>query len=146
MAASITYQGQQFFFSTCPRCKVLHAYPQYIYDAAQARKGSKKVTGYLVFCPNGHEWHFTEGESVEDELRRERDLLKQRLAQKDDQIANERDRRQYAERSASARKGQVTRLKNRVAAGVCPCCNRSFENLRRHMSSQHPAFIAEEVA
>lgn len=146
MVGSVLYNGEQFFFSTCPRCNVQHAFPRYIYEAAQARKGTKNTSGYLVFCPNGHEWHYREGESREDELRRERDLLKQRLSQKDDQIVCERELRTAAERSAAARKGQITRLKNRAAAGVCPCCNRSFENLRRHMSNRHPAFVAEEVA
>lgn len=28
-------------------------------------------------------------------------------------------------------------------AGVCPCCSRSFENLQRHIASQHPTFGAE---
>lgn len=39
--------------------------------------------------------------------------------------------------------GQVTKLKNRVGHGVCPCCNRSFGNLARHIESEHPTFIAE---
>ena len=45
-----------------------------------------------------------------------------------------------AKRRASAQKGQVTRLKKRAANGVCPCCNRTFQNLHRHMTSQHPDF------
>lgn len=73
-------------------------------------------------------------------------MLKQQLARKDDEIAAQRRLRDHAERQASARKGQVTRLKNRAAAGVCPCCTRSFENLRRHMTTKHPTFKAEEVA
>jgi hypothetical protein len=32
----------------------------------------------------------------------------------------------------------VTRLKNRAAAGLCTCCNRSFQNLRKHMEIKHP--------
>lgn len=27
-----------------------------------------------------------------------------------------------------------------VGAGVCPCCNRTFKNLARHMAGQHPGF------
>lgn len=34
-------------------------------------------------------------------------------------------------------------MKNRVANGVCPCCNRHFENLERHMKGQHPDFQPE---
>lgn len=43
-----------------------------------------------------------------------------------------------------AQKGQNTRLKNRIAAGVCPCCNRSFQNVARHMAGQHPDFQKHE--
>jgi hypothetical protein len=34
----------------------------------------------------------------------------------------------------------MTRIKKRVAAGVCPCCNRSFKDLARHMAGQHPDY------
>lgn len=30
------------------------------------------------------------------------------------------------------------RLKKRAANGVCPCCTRTFTNLRRHMTTKHP--------
>lgn len=28
----------------------------------------------------------------------------------------------------------------RIRNGVCPCCNRSFKDVHRHMKSQHPEF------
>ena len=40
-------------------------------------------------------------------------------------------------------KGQVTRIKKRVANGVCPCCNRTFKDLAAHMSTQHPDYIEQ---
>jgi DNA repair exonuclease SbcCD ATPase subunit len=105
------------------------------------------------FCPWGHERHYPQGPSENDKLRQERDRLKQDQARLQDEIrtlaasrqlaAEARDR---AERRASAARGQVTRLKNRAAAGVCPCCNRQFENLRRHMESKHKGFALEETA
>lgn len=96
-------------------------------------------------CPWGHTQHFPLGESEADKLRRENQRLTQRIAQKDDEIKWQRDHREAAERSASAYKGQATKLRNRAKAGVCPCCNRSFENLRRHMASQHPSFQPDDV-
>jgi hypothetical protein len=38
----------------------------------------------------------------------------------------------------------VTKLKQRVANGVCPCCHRSFVNLHRHMAGQHPDYTKEQ--
>lgn len=38
------------------------------------------------------------------------------------------------------------RLRKRASAGVCPCCNRTFSQLARHMQTKHPTFIAQEIA
>lgn len=118
----------------CPACGVRFGVPTGY--TANRRKDKRSF-----WCPNGHSMSYTESEA--DRLRRERDRLQQQLALKDDEIRWQREIREAAERSASARKGQITKLKKRAAAGVCPCCNRSFENLRRHMDSQHPGFAAE---
>ena len=45
-----------------------------------------------------------------------------------------------AENRRRAEKGAKTRLKNRIAKGVCPCCTRSFVNLKRHMDNKHPDY------
>lgn len=51
-----------------------------------------------------------------------------------------RRERRDMERSRNAYKGQVTKVKNRVSKGVCPCCNRYFKNLHRHMENKHPDY------
>lgn len=103
----------------------------------------RRADGKTFHCPLGHVNYYRETEN--DKVRRERDLLRQQLAQKDDTIAYQRAQREAAEKLASVRKGQVTRLKNRAAAGVCPCCNRTVSQMARHMASKHPGFKAEEV-
>lgn len=55
------------------------------------------------------------------------------------------DEAEAVKRSAAAYKGAATRLKNRAKAGVCPCCNRTFQNLARHMASQHPDHETDNV-
>jgi len=52
----------------------------------------------------------------------------------------QRERAERTERRLSAQKGVTTRIKNRVANGVCPCCKRSFTDLRRHMETKHPKY------
>jgi len=59
------------------------------------------------------------------------------------EAANERSRREIAERGYAAQKGVTTKLRKRIAAGVCPCCNRTFENLARHVARQHPKYAKE---
>lgn len=128
----------------CPTCHVHYAVPQAMMERKQRDGGN-------WYCPNGHSLVFKAPEI--DGIRAERDRLKQAMAQKDDELAQARrvaERRgedlEHERRRVSAAKGQVTRLKNRASAGVCPCCNRTFVDLQRHMSTKHPAFKDEPQA
>jgi len=98
------------------------------YDQLQAEKGR------TFYCPNGHGQHYT-GKSDTQKLK---DAEARELALKD-------------QLSASIREGELTRKallrdRQRFMNGVCVCCNRSFENVRRHMASQHPDFDVAKVA
>lgn len=53
------------------------------------------------------------------------------------------ERARQNERRLAATKGVVTRIKNRVGKGVCPCCKRTFPNLGAHMSEKHPDWAPE---
>lgn len=102
-------------------------------------------SGATFHCPWGHPQHFIQGPSEAELLRKERDTLRQQAARKDDELRAERAWREAAQNQARAYKGVATRVKNRVAKGVCPCCNRTFVNLQRHMEGQHPTFQADEI-
>ena len=125
----------QFDVEECCNCGVVFGVPA---GYRNNRRKDKKA----FYCPNGHGQSYKESEA--DQLRRERDRLQQRLAQKDDDIKFQRQLRETAERSASAYKGQVTKLKRRAKAGMCPCCKRSFVNLARHMATKHADMDPEE--
>lgn len=83
-------------------------------------------------CPNGHSLSF-KGESESEKAHR---LLAAERARHDQTRAEA----EHERRSHAATKGHLTRTKNRVKNGVCPCCNRSFENLARHMETKHPGY------
>jgi hypothetical protein len=106
-------------------------------------KTKRHESSEAFWCPNGHQQFYVE--STADKLRRERDRLKQELAYKDDEIRLQREMRETAERQASSARGQVTKLKKRANAGVCPCCNRTFLALQKHMKQKHPGFAAEDA-
>lgn len=89
------------------------------------------------YCPLGHS-NFYPQESEAEKLRA-------RLASAEASLVHTRDQLQMTEYARRAQKGQATRLKNRIAAGVCPCCSRSFQDLARHMSGQHPDFVHTEA-
>lgn len=132
-------------WANCYRCQE----PIWLEKAHEAVLRRSRATFHCLW---GHGQVFAESETEADKLRRERDRLKQEAARLEEEkrgawaTANrQRELREAAERRASAARGQVTRLKNRAAAGVCPCCNRTFSDLQRHMATKHKGFIAEPV-
>lgn len=100
-------------------------------------------------CPNGHSQAYIGKSKVEQERDAARELAqresrRRELAERQAGWAN--DDAERARRSAAAYKGWATRIRNRIANGVCPCCNRSFTNVRRHMTTKHPDYTIPEVS
>lgn len=118
-------------------CGITYAVPEVWYN--QKRNDH---TGF--YCPNGCSRVF-KGESDEDKLRRENQRLVQKRAELEDDIRDRDQKLENERKRSTAFKGHVTRIKNRVAAGVCPCCNRSFSNLARHMHTKHSGYKKEAV-
>jgi len=104
---------------------------------------SLKRSGALFYCPNGH--HIAYSQTENQRLNEEKVTLERRLASATARAQAWQDQARAAERTAIAHKGHATRLRKRAAAGVCPCCQRSFQNVARHMASQHPAFGADST-
>jgi hypothetical protein len=121
----------------CWRCHTSYVLPRALYVAAKA---SENIS---FFCPYGHEGHFATGETEEDKLRRERDRLKQQVAQMDDEVKKWMSKADKANREWGTLKAKQVRMSKRVSHGVCPCCNRSFAKLAAHMQTKHPEFKAE---
>lgn len=123
---------QQSCIVTCCRCLTPFTMAGHLYQTRQQ--------DHLNFyCPIGHGQYFAEGRSEEQKLR-------DRLAEEQMRVANLRDDLQCETLSHRATKGKVTKLKKRVANGVCPCCQRTFANLGRHMAGQHPEYADEASA
>lgn len=118
---------------TCCKCGTRFAMSEDTHRIAIARR--EKFTFY---CPHGHDQHFVTGKTELEKVREERDRLRQLVAARDDEV-------EHQKRRVSAAHGQVTRLKNRARAGVCPCCTRTFTNLQRHMATKHPEFDPQHV-
>lgn len=81
----------------------------------------------VIHCPLGHRGvvRTTDSARLAAAEARERHLEDQLLA-----AGAEAERARVA----------LIRDRHRFANGVCPCCNRSFEALRRHMATQHPDY------
>lgn len=122
---SVTFQ-----IITCGGCAVSFGMPQKLY---KERQNDHKN----FYCPNGCCRHFTE-ESEKERLERENEVLVSRNSHLNDQLDSTR-------RSRDAHKGNVTKIKNRVSKGICPCCKRTFPNLGSHMNQKHPNWSKNEL-
>lgn len=90
-----------------------------------------------IFCPacgNRTRWCESDDQKRIKELNEKLALSQQQLRNSQQQAMNEMSRRSAAEEAAK----KAERKLKRVNAGVCPCCNRTFQNLAQHMSLKHP--------
>jgi len=113
----------------CSKCGVTFA-------ATESFVAVRRADHRTFYCINGHEQYYPQKSEAEK--------LRERLRVTEGQLRHTRDQLQATEYQRRAQKGQVTRLRNRIAAGVCPCCNRSFQDVRAHMQGQHPDFAMPE--
>lgn len=121
----------RLFVSDCPSCAV-------VFGITEDLEARRRADGGKFYCPNGH-W-MTFGESEAERERKKRVRVEQEAEWLRTSRRAALDQAETAERRRRAAKGQLTKVKKRVAAGVCPCCNRTFQDLARHMAGQHPDY------
>lgn len=127
--------GLQFVTVECCSCHM-------VYAVDQRTRERWLASGESFYCPAGHRQHYATStvQKLERQLEQQRHEIERqerraRRAEAEAKIAGYRER---------AQKAAKTRLKNRLAAGVCPCCTRTFQNLAAHMKTQHPDFAGAE--
>lgn len=118
---------------TCASCKCEFGIPDSLEISA------RRTDKINFFCPFGHSNHYPVGESEETKLRRARDRAVQEQARLQEELNKAEYRAVLAERATK-------RIKKRASAGNCPCCQRTFSNMARHMKHQHPEFVKESGA
>lgn len=124
------------YITACPTCSIIHAIPESL-------KARRRKLGGNVYCPNGHTWIFTELEVDKQRARADNAEAQLHYARAARDAA--RDQALAAERTATAYKGHLTRMRNRIATGVCPVqgCRRNFANVKAHIMGQHPDWAHE---
>ena len=124
----------------CCNCGVIFAMTRDFKDEKLKYRNDHNRRSF--YCPNGHS-QFYLGETEEQKLKRQ---LREKVERENylrSQLESSREEANHQRNRANGYKGLATKVGRRAKAGVCPCCNRSFENLRRHMQSQHPTFTEE---
>lgn len=114
---------------TCCVCHINFGMPEAL---VTQRQGDH----YNFYCPLGHSQHYT-GLSTEEKLRRQ-------LKSAEAQLVSTRDQLTVTERQRRAQKGIATKLRKKIAAGVCPVCNAPFHDVGFHMTTNHPDFTLED--
>lgn len=94
--------------------------------------------GGEFFCPNGHSQVYTKPKWKR---------LEEQLAAKEVELREQKCETLRQQQLVSVERGKVATVEKklkRVANGVCPCCQRSFHNLKRHMATKHPETIKKK--
>ncbi len=133
MATKIS--GSTLVKESCCNCGIEFGMPLDFYHAAKADNNK------FFHCPNGHSQHYTESETTR--LKRQLDEANRMttvIASKAERLLKECNHLGVQLKSTKTR---MRNLKTRIANGICPCCNRQFGNLRRHMTHQHPGYKPE---
>lgn len=106
-------------------CGIHFAVPVIIYSRYRDRKQE------TIYCPLGHGCM-----PGKNEIKK----LKAQIASLREREEHLRNCVQSEQNSNRALRGHLTRTKKRIQHGVCPCCNRTFKNLARHMGTKHPTY------
>lgn len=142
-----TFSGQAAVEIAC-WCSIRFAVPRTLYEY-YSRKNEITPGSYALHCPLGHSLVPAGQTPAQREAQRLRDELAMQKHNAEQAQADAEYQRQQAKllgRQVAAKKGMLTKIKNRVGNGVCPCCNRYFANLHRHMVGQHPDWSPESDA
>ena len=118
-----------FYVVSCGDCGGVYA----ILERVRLQKEREGKSWTCPYCKSG--WGYS-GCGENARLKRELEQERKRKEWAQQEARNAENRRR-------AEKGAKTRIKNRIANGVCPCCNRTFQNLAKHMGNKHPDYATE---
>jgi len=120
----------------CGKCGGVYALNEQFLLQAQERGGGWKCP----YCGTG--WSYTETQvmKLQKELEKKTKQLLSETARHD----QTRTELQHTERRRRAEKANVTKLKNRAHAGICPACDCRFADLEQHIKASHPDFLSAD--
>jgi hypothetical protein len=134
---------QELVTEECSQCGILFAM------TTDFQRKMRQHPGTGFYCPAGHCLQYTgksDAQKLREQLeeeRRQRQRAEQRVAEWADDAREAREQAEHERRRANGYKGRAARISKRAKAGVCPCCNRHFVALERHMATKHPTFTPE---
>lgn len=88
------------------------------------------------YCPSGHPQSYC-GKTEAQKLKEKLDELEKKRLQEHEDLQNKW-------LDALGENQKLEKQLKRVHKGVCPCCNRTFQDLQNHIKTQHPEIIGKE--
>jgi len=120
-----TFVNVELVHVTTSCCTVECGLPRRLYDDCRNK-------GKQFYCPKcGGTQVFTKTENQR---------LKEEIEMLNGSVAKSESRRREAEWQRNAARKSHRKMRDRVKNGVCPCCNRTFDNLLKHMRTKHPEY------
>lgn len=113
----------------CPYCGML-------YGVTKEYEARRRADARPFYCPDGHSQSFKESDY--DRLNKKQKETEQARIKAEQEILK-------ARAEIHRQQQKMKKVRARVGRGVCPCCNRSFEVLERHMATKHPDYKATNV-
>lgn len=127
----VMHEQIKFTMEECCNCHVPFMMPTRMMDALRNEPGK------TFYCPNGHAQHYT-GKSEAQKLKEQLEREQKERAQNEERLQNEL-------LDAWSEKSKLEKQVKRIHKGVCPCCNRSFTNLQKHMQTKHPEIVGKKT-
>lgn len=119
-----------YVVETCISCGCTFALPQtYQYQRRQDHLS--------FYCPNGHSQCYLA----------DSDLLKARRALEaaQNETLNAKQDAEWQRKLREKTERKMKKLERRIKNGVCPCCQRHFTDVQRHIETKHPDYATQEA-
>lgn len=141
--SATTHASTELSQLICPHCAGAYAISKAYLDNARQVGGFK----HCWTCP----YCKTERGYGASDLKLEIDRLKTSVASLEgantwlrEQRNNAQKEAQHFRKSRDGMKGVLAKTKKRISAGTCPCCQRTFQSLSRHMAHMHPDYTKKD--
>lgn len=123
--------------ATCCNCGIVFAMPKELNDRYRRE-------GTWFYCPSGHHQHYPVGKSAEKLAIEARDAAQAEAQRAQAQLNEEKHARLVAEKKVKTVTAAKRKVEQRIAHGVCPCCNKTFADISHHMITDHAEFRLPE--
>lgn len=124
------------YVEECCACGMVFAMPS---DWQQVRRRQRDT----FHCPAGHAQHYT-GKTPEQQQRERAEQAEAAAAAERRRATQAEEAARYQRRRVAALRGHLTRMRNRIAAGVCPvpgCQRTGLTQTLRHIRTKHPDWL-----